>query len=106
MPGFRLSTFVIVMSHELAKDRLGFSLAAMLALQPWDDVLEVQYAFGLSDGPCAKTSQSPLVSAVTRFEAMLWNTTKRPSAEIDGRIESWFAWAPLESTLARSVLAV
>src|SRR5258705_11822013 len=36
-----------------------------------------------------KTSSAPFVSPATRFEAELWNATKRPSAEIEGlRLEA------------------
>ena len=50
-----------------------------------------------------KMSDVPFVSAAIRFEATLWNATKRPSAEIDARKLSPFPPRPIGVTLTRVV---
>src|SRR5687767_3174678 len=51
-----------------------------------------------------KTSSTPLLSPATRLEALLWNATKRPSAETDDPRLSALPLVPPESTLTRSVV--
>src|SRR6185436_4304809 len=50
-----------------------------------------------------KTSTVPFVSPGTRFEELEANATNRPSAEIAGTVAPWFAWAPEDEMLTRSV---
>src|SRR5436190_20274483 len=52
------------------------------------------------------TSYAPFVSPVTRLLAVLWNATKRPSAERAGPALESFPWVPPEATLTRSVMPV
>src|SRR5207247_3536100 len=49
------------------------------------------------------TSYAPFVSPATRLLAVLWNATKRPSAERAGPALESFPWVPPEATLTRSV---
>ncbi len=56
-----------------------------------------------------KMSRRPFVSPATRFEAALWNATKRPSAEIEGARAGMspllaFPCVPSVATLTRSVV--
>src|SRR5258705_328041 len=51
-----------------------------------------------------KTSSAPFVSLATRFEAELWNATKRPSAEIEGFRLKPLPSAPPVAKLTRSVV--
>src|SRR5205814_757207 len=52
------------------------------------------------------TSYAPFVSPATRLLAVLWNATKRPSAERAGPALESFPWVPPEATLTRSVVPV
>src|SRR5207244_1030493 len=52
------------------------------------------------------TSVAPFVSPATRLVAVLWNATKRPSAERTGPALKPFPWLPPDATLTRSVVPV
>src|SRR5438128_2450321 len=55
---------------------------------------------------CTNTSVLPFVSPATRLVAVLWNATKRPSAERAGPALKPFPSVPPEATLTRSVVPV
>src|SRR5207244_1701178 len=52
------------------------------------------------------TSYARFASPATRLVAVLWNATKRPSAERAGPALASFPWVPSEAPLTRSVVPV
>src|SRR5205823_240898 len=52
------------------------------------------------------TSYARFASPATRLVALLWNATKRPSAERAGPALASFPWVPSEAPLTRSVVPV